>query len=233
MAWPPFFMARREMFEIDRTEVNWEAVRADYMTGGASMAALARKYGVKAYAVRKRARAEGWAAGGATEEDGAGADGPEAAVGVGADSTGTSAGSEASEVAIEAGADSTGASAGGEASEAAVGAWADSTGASAGDEASEAADGAGSDSEGGARPEAAASAGGEVRVARRTRMALLQMLERAAATIPCDATEVKTTGDGGEVKLLKLRDLTAAYMELAGDLPAEDADGGSRVVIDV
>jgi hypothetical protein len=64
-------------------------------------------------------------------------------------------------------------------------------------------------------------------------MALLQMLERAAATIPCDATEVKTTGDGGEVKLLKLRDLTAAYKELAGDLPAEDADGGSRVVIDV
>jgi hypothetical protein len=64
-------------------------------------------------------------------------------------------------------------------------------------------------------------------------MALLQMLERAAAAIPCDATEVKTTGNGGEVKLLKLRDLTAAYKELAGDLPAEDADGGSRVVIDV
>ena len=34
MARPPFFMARREMFEIDRTEVNWEAVRADYMAGG-------------------------------------------------------------------------------------------------------------------------------------------------------------------------------------------------------
>ena len=34
MARPPFFMARREMFEIDRAEVNWEAVRADYMAGG-------------------------------------------------------------------------------------------------------------------------------------------------------------------------------------------------------
>lgn len=217
MARPPFFMARREMFEIDRAEVNWEAVRADYMTGGASMAAVARKYGVKAYAVRKRARAEGWAAaraaGGATEGDGAGADGPEAAVGAGPDTTG--------------------ASAGGEASEAAVGAGPDTARARAGDEASEAADGAGSDSEGGARPEAESGAGGEVRVARRTRMALLQMLERAAAAIPSDATEVKTTGDGGEVKLLKLRDLTAAYKELAGDLPAEDADGGSRVVIDV
>ena len=212
MAWPPFFMARREMFEIDRSEVNWEAVRADYMTGGASMATLARKYGVKTYAVRKRARTEGWAAGGATEGDGAGDDGPETAISVGADSTG--------------------ASAGGEASEAAVGAGADSTGASAGEEASEAAVGARSDSDS-AKPEAESGAGGEVRVARRTRMALLQMLERVAAAIPSDATEVKTTGDGGEVKLLKLRDLTAAYKELAGDLPAEDADGGSRVVIDV
>ena len=192
MARPPFFMARREMFEIDRAEVNWEAVRADYMTGGASMAALARKYGVKAYAVRKRARAEGWAAGGATEGDGAGDDGPETAISVGADSTGASAGEEASEAAV----------------------------------------GARSDSDS-AKPEAESGAGGEVRVARRTRMALLQMLERAAAAIPSDATEVKTTGDGGEVKLLKLRDLTAAYKELAGDLPKEDADGSSRVVIDV
>ena len=97
MARPPFFMARREMFEIDRAEVNWEAVRADYMTGGASMAALARKYGVKTYAVRKRARAEGWAAGGATEGDGAGIDGPEVAIEAGADSTGASAGDEASD----------------------------------------------------------------------------------------------------------------------------------------
>ena len=71
------------------------------------MATLARKYGVKAYAVRKRACAEGWAAaraaGGATEGDGAGADGPETAISVGADSTGTSAGDEASEAAVGAG----------------------------------------------------------------------------------------------------------------------------------
>ena len=210
------FHGAKGVFEIDRAGVNWEAVRADYMTGGASMAALARKHGVTAYAVRKRARAEGWAAaraaGGATEGDGAGADGPEAAVGAGSGTAGARAGDGASEAAVGAGTDSTGACAGDEASEAAVGAGADS------------------DSE---KPGAEAGAGGEARVARRTRMALLQMLERAAAAIPCDATEVKTTGDGGEVKLLKLRDLTAAYKELAGDLPAEDADGGSRVVIDV
>jgi hypothetical protein len=34
------------------------------------------------------------------------------------------------------------------------------------------------------------------------------------------------------VKLLKLRDLTAAYKELAGDLPAESGGEGSRVIID-
>ena len=58
-------------------------------------------------------------------------------------------------------------------------------------------------------------------------------LEEATDVIPRDATEMKVQEDSQTVKLLKLRDLTAAYKELAGDLPAEDADGGSRVVIDV
>jgi len=79
----------------------------------------------------------------------------------------------------------------------------------------------------------AGSAGDDVQVARRTRKALLLMLERTAASAPGDATEVKTTEEGGAVKLLKLRDLTAAYKELAGDLPAETAGGESRVVVDL
>lgn len=78
------------------------------------------------------------------------------------------------------------------------------------------------------------SSGDEVKVARRTRRALLQMLERAAKSIPCDATEVKTTAEDGAVKLMKLRDLTAAYKELVGDLPADEDDREARrVVIDV
>ncbi len=180
MARPPLFMARRGLVEIDREAVNWEAVRAEYMAGDMSRAALARKHGVSDYALRKRIVAEGWAAakarGGEREAGDAGAEGEET------NGNGKGAGTPPSE------------EAGGE---------------------------------------AVTGAGGDVQVARRTRMALLQMLERAAAAIPCDATELKTTGDGGEVRLLKLRDLTAAYKELAGDLPAEDADGGSRVVIDV
>lgn len=181
---PPFCMARRGLVEIEREAVNWAAARAEYVAGGVSQAALARKYGVSVYALRKRAGAEGWAAAkkrGAVraEEGGTGkppwGDGP----------------------------------AGGDVQDAGP--------APTGDAGFDAPD----------------DSGGDIQVARRARMALLQMLERAAATIPCDATEVKTTGDGGEVRLLKLRDLTAAYKELAGDLPAGDADGGSQVVIDL
>jgi len=201
MAQPPFCMARRGLVDIDRADVNWEAVRAEYMAGGVSQAALAKKYGVSEYALKKRASAEGWAKkkarGGAQgENDGK----PVEADGQGADARPP-------------------------ASEGAGGSDPASTGLNAGDAASEEAGRVG--------VETADSEGGEVQVARRTRMALLQMLERAAAAIPCDATEIKTTGDGGEVRLLKLRDLTAAYKELASDLPVEDADGGSRVVIDV
>ena len=185
MARPPFCMARRRRVAIDREDVNWEAVRAEYMAGGVSQAALAKRHGVSAYALRKRAGAEGWAAAKARGSAKA------------RDDAGTGEGEGVGGGPVEAGADAVDAASG------KVG----GAGAEAGD--------------------------GEVRVARRTRMALLQMLERAAAAIPCDATEIKTTGDGGEVRRLKLRYLTSAYKELAGDLPVEDADGGSRVVIDV
>ncbi|MER2142402.1 MAG: hypothetical protein ABS888_01300 [Eubacteriales bacterium] len=73
---------------------------------------------------------------------------------------------------------------------------------------------------------------GDGQIALRLRKTLLLKLERAAATIPCDATEMKTTAEDGAVKLLKLRDLTAAYKELVGDLDAEEREQ-DRVVIDV
>ena len=77
-----------------------------------------------------------------------------------------------------------------------------------------------------------AGAPGDGQIALRLRRALLLKLERAAATIPCDATEMKTTADDGAVKLLKLRDLTAAYKELVGDLDTQEREQ-SRVVIDL
>ena len=70
-------------------------------------------------------------------------------------------------------------------------------------------------------------------IAERVRRRLLLKLERAADEFPCDATEIKTQDDS-TVKLLKLRDLTAAYKELVGDMP-RDGTGKeeSRVIIDV
>ena len=85
----------------------------------------------------------------------------------------------------------------------------------------------------GAGDAAADDVSNDVQIARRARRALLMMLQRAAEAIPCDATEVKSTGDAGEAKLLKLRDLTAAYKELVDDLPSEDKGGESRVIIDI
>lgn len=176
---PPFCMARRGAVEIEREEVNWAAVRAEYMAGGVSQVALAKKHGVSVYAVRKRAGTENWTA--KARDAGPGIDDKNRE--------------------------------GGEARAADV----------------EAVGGVGGD----VQAAGPVSAGSDAQAARRTRMALLQMLERAAAAIPCDATEVKTTGNGGEVRLLKLRDLTAAYKELAGDLPAGEAGADNRVVIDV
>ena len=117
------------------------------MAGGISQKALAEKYGVSSYALRKRAQAEGWSATRGGRQGGRGED-------------------------------------------------------------------------------------GDLSKARQTRRALLSMLERTAKAMPCDATEVKTTGEDGAVKLLKLRDLTAAYKELVGDLTGEEHEE-NRVIIDV
>lgn len=74
----------------------------------------------------------------------------------------------------------------------------------------------------------------DAEIAMRIRRQLLRKLEQATDVIPCDATEMKTQDEGNTVKLLKLRDLTAAYKDLVEDIPTED--GGKevpKVIIDV
>ena len=68
----------------------------------------------------------------------------------------------------------------------------------------------------------------------RVRNKLLLKLENATDEIPCDATEMKVQEDSKTVKLLKLRDLTAAYKDLVEDMSVKDADNGqARVIVDV
>jgi hypothetical protein len=74
----------------------------------------------------------------------------------------------------------------------------------------------------------------DVRVAIRVRNKLLLKLENATDEIPCDATEMKVQEDSKTMKLLKLRDLTAAYKDLVEDMSVKDADNGqARVIVDV
>ena len=67
---------------------------------------------------------------------------------------------------------------------------------------------------------------GNARVAARLRKKLLMRLEKVADAIPDGAvTEMKAQDkDDGATTLFKLRDLTAAYRDLADDLPG-DAGG--------
>ena len=79
-----------------------------------------------------------------------------------------------------------------------------------------------------------AGAAEDVEIAMRIRRQLLRKLEQATDVIPCDATEMKTQDEGNTVKLLKLRDLTAAYKDLVEDIPTEDGGSGApKVIIDV
>ena len=75
---------------------------------------------------------------------------------------------------------------------------------------------------------------GNARIAARLRKKLLVRLEKVADAIPDGAvTEVKGAArEDGSATLFKLRDLTAAYKELVGDLDAEEREQ-VRVVIDV
>ena len=175
----------REAVVIAMTEgVNWDGIRAEYLAGGVSQEALAAKHGVTFYALRKVARAEGWA----SMRNSAAAPSREATGG------GEGRREEADMAEM----------------------WTLDV------------PGGGED-----RREEGTAPGGDAAVAQRLRSLLLRKLERAAAILPDDATEQKTQ-DGSAVKLLKLRDLTAAYKELVGDLAAEDGDGGeNRVLVDL
>ena len=90
------------------------------------------------------------------------------------------------------------------------------------------------DDESGAAARNRTGSAGDVEIAMRIRRQLLRKLEQATDVIPCDATEMKTQDEGNTVKLLKLRDLTAAYKDLVEDIPTEDGGSGApKVVIDV
>ena len=51
---------------------------------------------------------------------------------------------------------------------------------------------------------------------------LLLRLKRIEAKYPLDATEVRSKS-GNNVAIFRLRDLTAAYKDLTGDMPAAEA----------
>ena len=75
---------------------------------------------------------------------------------------------------------------------------------------------------------------GDSDIALRLRRKLLKRLEKMADEIPDGAVTEYKTQDDSAVKLFKLRDLTAAYKELACDLPLEGEDrDGVKVVVDV
>lgn len=59
-------------------------------------------------------------------------------------------------------------------------------------------------------------------IAARLKKKLLLRLERTEAAFPLDATEAKLTV-GGKTSIYRLRDLTAAYKDLVGDMAPEQA----------
>lgn len=66
--------------------------------------------------------------------------------------------------------------------------------------------------------------GGNADIALRLRKKLLMRLERVADAIPDGAvTELKAQDDSATTRLFKLRDLTAAYKDLAGEIEAGES----------
>ena len=85
-----------------------------------------------------------------------------------------------------------------------------------------------------AQPAEPAEAEDEARIAMRVRRKMLLKLERIAEAVPDEAVTEWKTQEGSEVKLFKLRDLTAAYKEVTGDLaPEEKGRDEVRVVVDL
>ena len=67
----------------------------------------------------------------------------------------------------------------------------------------------------------------------RVRRQLLMKLEKMAEAMPTDAVTERKSQDDSAVSLFKLRDLTAAFKEVTGDLGLEDEEKEPvRVIID-
>ena len=180
--------------DIAGNERNWDAIRAEYVAGGVGLRALAERYGVSFYALRKRAAAESWTALRAGREALAG-DG-DAPAGDGDAPAGDGD-------------------------------------APAGDGDAPVGDGDAPAGDGDA-PAKEAGTGSDAEIALRTRTKLLLELERMAGDLPDGAVTECKTQDGGDVRLFKLRDLTAAYRELTDDLAlGSDARDEVRLIIDL
>ena len=149
---------------IDRREnVDWNALREEYLAGSIGMKALAARHGVSLYALRRRAKDGGW----------------------------TALRREAAEA-----------------------------GKNAVNEPAEQPAGLTDEDPG--------------RAAARLYLKLLRRLERVTDAIPDGAVTEFKTQDDEAAKLFKLRDLTAAYKDIAGDLPGGgEAQAEKRVIIDV
>ena len=62
---------------------------------------------------------------------------------------------------------------------------------------------------------------------------MLMKLERMAETMPADPVTERKTQEGSTVYLFKLRDLTAAYKELTGDMTLDGGEAEAlRVIVD-
>ncbi len=59
----------------------------------------------------------------------------------------------------------------------------------------------------------------DAEIAARLRRKLLRRMERMVAAIPKGAVTETKAQESGEARVFKLRDLTAAYKDLAGGLP--------------
>ena len=80
---------------------------------------------------------------------------------------------------------------------------------------------------------AGSSEDSDTEIARRTRRKMLMKLERMAETMPADPVTERKTQEDSTVSLFKLRDLTAAYKELTGDLALEGGEAETlRVIVD-
>lgn len=82
------------------------------------------------------------------------------------------------------------------------------------------------------RGDAAEGDASDAEIALRVRRRLLMKLERMAEAMPSDAVTERKSQDDSAVSLFKLRDLTAAYKELTGDLPLEEERETVRVIVD-